>query len=214
MTDAASPAPRAVRVHRPTWLWAGALLAGSVVPSLLGGVAAGQLWAALARDILFFAAMLLFALGRDSVTARRPLGTIALIVFGAFQLAFDVLWLFVAPGGPEGSLGRVFFPVLVAWPYAYLAAGILATVQIARAGVLLGRWRWVPLAALCVAVGWQIVLMAALSLEPASVQLVVALTGLGNIVACVGAGVAAIVLSTVPREHVEAPAVPVFPAEG
>ena len=214
MTDDASYAPRALRVHRPTWLWAGALVAGSVVPTMLGPVAAAQPWASWGRDMLFFAGMLLFALGRDSVTARRPLGTIALVVFGAWQLAYDVLWLFVSPGGPDGPIARAVAPYMAAWPYAYLAAGILATVQIARAGVLHGRWRRVPLAGLCIAAGWQIVLMALLSLEPASLDLVVAMTGLGNTIACVGVGVASIVLSTVPRERVEAPVVQVFPAEG
>jgi hypothetical protein len=200
-----------VRVHRPTWLWAGVLLAASVVPTMLGPVTAAQPWAPWARDTLFLAGMLLFALGRDSVTARRRLGTIALVVFGAWQLAYDVLWLLVSPGGPDGPIARAVAPYMAAWPYAYLAAGIVATVQIARAGVLHGRWRWVPLAGVCVAVGWQILLMAVLSLEPASLDLVVALTDLGNTIACVGVGVAAIVLSTVPRERVEAPAVPVFP---
>jgi hypothetical protein len=214
MTDDAVRSPRALHVHRRAWLWAGLLLAASALPALLGPPAAGQPWGAWGRDILFFAAMMLFALGRDSVTARRPLGTIALIIFGAWQLAYDVLWLFVVPGGPEGPVARAVLPVMAAWPYAYLAVGILATAQIARAGVLHGRWRWVPLAGVCVAVGWQIFLMGTLTLEPASLPFVVAVTNLGNTIACVGVGAAAIVLSTVPRERVEAGAVPVFPADG
>ena len=71
----------AARVVRPTWVWGGALL---IVSALLPLVAQyGSAWLFFWTGMIAFAAaMILFAFGRDSVVARRPLGVAALLVLG------------------------------------------------------------------------------------------------------------------------------------
>lgn len=108
-------------------------------------------------DVVFAAAVLLFAVGLSreaSVVARRPLGVIALAVVALWPLVTRAVQPFLprmdaatfeagmaAYREAENVLTAVFFVNLL----VSLAASLLASVQIARAGVVPRPWNWAPL---------------------------------------------------------------------
>lgn len=150
MTDAE------VRRTEPSWIWGGGLLAASaVVPWALGPGGAGTLTRTLA-GLLFLAAMAVFAFGlrgAGSVVARRGAGMVALLVLGITPLLFSL----VAPTQVDLSdmallqtLGYVELAVTA-------AAALVAVVEIARARVVPGPWRWAPAIGLAVVVGVQVI---------------------------------------------------------
>ncbi|MET0813478.1 MAG: hypothetical protein ABWY03_10505 [Microbacterium sp.] len=114
--------------------------------SPLAGVLSWTATAAFSIALLVFA----FGLGRGgSIVARRALGVAAAVVAAVWPLVERVL-TWVLPY--ENALA--FYGI---WGYVsltvMLAAMIVFVVQIARAGVLRGRVRWMPL--------WGLVLVAA-----------------------------------------------------
>ena len=96
---------------------------------------------------LFSAALLVFAFGvrgAGSVTARRPVGTIALALLALWLLLGSVLY---------GVIGDVFSndptpTVLMSFAYAdtfvQFALALVAVMQIARLGAVPAPWNWVP----------------------------------------------------------------------
>ena len=138
------------RVHSDTtraWRLGGGLLLASVVlgVTLGSGFVAG---AEILRTALFSAALLVFAVGlrggAGSVTARRPLGTIALAGLAVWLLLGSALQDILAASLSDGSATT---PVLV---FAYADAAVqfllalIAVVQIGRSGVVPAPWTWLP----------------------------------------------------------------------
>ena len=212
---------RALSDARHAWLIGGALLIGSVVvsaplsPYFGGGIL---------RAALFAAALVVFAFGirgSGSVTARRPLGTAALVVLAAWVLLRSVAW-----GLPW--VNAVATDVLTDVSYVdsvvQLAAALVAVVQIGRASVVPRPWKWVPAWALGAVVvpsllGLLLLAVGALQEPQASSQsqaltltmFVSALDGLARTVGPVFLGVLAIVLGD---RMGRAPAVPVTVESG
>ena len=95
-----------MRGRRLTWTIGGVGLIGAGVAGMLqGATLATPLTDTLALlvDILWAASVLVFAIGsssHDSVTARRPLGTIALILLALWSPAMRVIGLFQDPTNP------------------------------------------------------------------------------------------------------------------
>jgi hypothetical protein len=102
--------------------------------------------------------MFLFALGRDSVVARRPLGVATMIGFGVLPLLTDLVWV-LAPIGAFAA-DDPGLAVLASIGYAQtvvtLMVGIVAAVQIGRARVVPTSMRWWPLLGLGVVVVVQL----------------------------------------------------------
>lgn len=129
-----------------TWLTGGGLLLGSVVV----GAAAGSgfvPWLGMVSSVLFSAALLVFAFGirgAGSVTARRPLGTVALAGLAVWLLLgaalTDVLASRMADGSASTPL-QVFAYVDAAVQFAL---AVIVVVQIYRAGVVPAPWNRVP----------------------------------------------------------------------
>ena len=130
-----------MRGRRLTWTIGGVGLIGAGIAGMLqGATLATPLTDTLALlvDVLWAAALLVFAIGsssHDSVTARRPLGTIALILLALRSPAMRVVGLFQDPTNPTSI---VPWEVTILVP---LALSLVAVVQIARAGVVPRRWR-------------------------------------------------------------------------
>ena len=130
-------------IRRP-WVVAGALLLVSAfigyalenVPGLSGYLAGPLLWAA---------SLLILAFTRDSITARRPLGTIALVVTAVLPFAIRVLTTAL---GSAVALDADALRQLVVVGYAQsllqFAAALVAIVRIGRTGVVPAPWRWAP----------------------------------------------------------------------
>lgn len=177
------------------------------------------------RDAVFAAAVLLFAIGltkEASVVARRPLGVIALLVVALWPLVIRLAEPLLptmdaatfeagmdAYRAAEGVLTTVFFVDLL----VSLAAALIAAVQIARAGVLVGPWRWAPLWALLASVAGgvvpQLLFAFAGPADAAGVVDVAFVVGaLGFLARTLGLGIVALVLAS----RVRTGDVRVFPA--
>ncbi|TFD68075.1 hypothetical protein [Cryobacterium ruanii] len=157
--------------HRPetdparAWLLGGALLLATVVigvaqPALSLIPLGGNI-----RPALFAAALLVFALGirgSGSVTARRPLGTIALILLAVWMLLGSVLENVIASSFSNDPLPSSLMAFGYVDSFVRFALAFIAVMQIARAGVVPAPWKWVPAVVVGAAsVSW--LLMAVLS---------------------------------------------------
>jgi len=146
-----------------------------------------------------------FAVGRtryESVVGRRPLGLVALLIVAWWHIGsrvvFDALSpseTFATPAAiPPAYLIFGYFDLVVP-----LAAGIIATVQIARTRIVPSPWRWAPLWVLALsAVVWALTqgAYATMALPQQAMADVGALLGaLANLASTIGLGVIAIVLS-------------------
>lgn len=185
-----------MRGRRLTWTIGGiGLIASGVAGILLSATLGSSLtdFLTFLVDILWAGACLVFAIGgstRDSVTARRPLGTTTLVLLALWSLAMRVVGLFQDPMNPTP---------LIPWEvttFVPLALGIVAVVQIARAGVVPRRWRWTPAIALGVQVA-SVALGQLLMMDPATamqtIGLASALGMLGFLAGTVGLGIIALV---------------------
>ena len=200
-----------MRGRRLTWTIGGVGLIGAGVAGMLqGATLATPLTDTLALlvDILWAASVLVFAIGsssHDSVTARRPLGTIALILLALWSPAMRVIGLFQDPTNPTPI---VPWEVTILVP---LALSLVAVVQIARAGVVPRRWRWMPAIALgvqvaSVALGQLLMMDQATAMQ--TVGLASALGILGFLAGTLGLGIVALLAVASERPA----SVPVFPS--
>lgn len=200
-----------VRARRRTWLWGGGMLAAS---ALL------QVWAASVPGIpveflpslLFAAGTVIFAIGlgrSGSVTARRPLGTGALIALAVWLLIQPLIVQLTLPSDPMseftdwGARTQLLAWVQIASIAVSLALALIAVSQIGRAGVVPRPWNWAPLWALG-AVAVTRALVMGMLMVPGVVEMpdtAVAVSSLAGFleVAAVGfLGILAMVLATRP----------------
>jgi hypothetical protein len=158
MTDAAMKGDRAGR----TLVVGGVLLIASAVlafvsPSVLSMPAALSAVVYWSSTIAFSAALLVYAfgLGRSgSIVARRPLGVGAMVLLAVWPLIDRVVTLVVPFTESTTEFHLTWGWVAIA---LRLAAAIVVVVEIARAGVLVGRVRWAPLWALVAVAGPQVI---------------------------------------------------------
>ncbi|MCA1305300.1 hypothetical protein LC082_00120 [Microbacterium esteraromaticum] len=204
-----------MRGRRLTWLAGGIGLIGSGVFGMstgaLSGVPGASTVITLLSDLSWAAAILLLAIGlvrEDSVVARKPLGITAAAVVSLWP-ATDTL-VSLATGSQLGP-DAAFWPI---WSYLSwvvpLMFGLIAAMQVARAGVVPTPWNWAPL--------WALGIRTVTSLIPALVAVaspntfmamgdVLPLLGtLGYVPITFGLGVLAVALSTRTRSAT----VPVF----
>ncbi|MFF1633270.1 hypothetical protein [Leifsonia sp. NPDC058248] len=190
---------------RLAWTIGGALLLVSPVLSLgtppIGSFIPGGGYFG---PVCFSAATVLFAFGirgSGSVTARRPLGTTALVFLGVWTMLTATLLggpvmstIYAATGGNEWTLAIGNATVLI-----QSLGALIAAIEIGRAGVVPRPWNWAPTWALAaIAVPWAILRIVGLVGEPAVMMLVFAFStidGIINITAAVFLGVVAIVLA-------------------
>jgi hypothetical protein len=102
---------------------------------------------AIIGDLLYTAAVLLFAIGlsrQASVVARKPLGVTAMSVVAVSPLLATLFSQLSAPSRtPDSSEEWMILTYLLLIVPA--GAGLIAAVQIGRAGVVIPPWRWAPL---------------------------------------------------------------------
>ncbi len=207
MTDASpqSGSPRTAWLTGGILLVAGALFRAAV-PLLSGTTGAVLAGAALVADILFAAALVVFAFGfaggAGSVVRRRPLGVAALLVLGVWPLFQTGFWALVAQPTQEMSMILGYGGLVV-----QLAAALIAVVEIVRQGVVPGFGRWAPAIALALVVFSQVLLqivgygVARLG----GVGILIAMSSLVSFaafLAIAGLGVLAIVLALRPEARV------------
>ena len=189
--------------------------------SLLGMASVFAIAIAIAVDVVFAAAVLLFAIGPSreaSVVARRPLGVSALSIVALWPFVIRIAQPFLptmdaatfdagldAYRAAESVLTAVFFVNLL----VSLAAALIGTVQIGRAGIVPTPWRWAPLWALLVSVAAGVLPQLLFAFAgPAGtetfVQAATLLSALGFLSRTLGLGIIALVLAArVPHGSVE-----------
>lgn len=116
-------------------------------------------------QVLFYVGAVILAVGwgrAGSVTARRPLGTGAIIALAVWQVVLTpLLWELSGAAGVDGSGGgdaSATMMVAMTMNAISLALAIIAVAQIGRAGVVPRPWNWAPLWVLVVVVAPQLVL--------------------------------------------------------
>ena len=185
--------------ERIAWVTAGSLLIASVLAGVALQPAASILPGGMLSTLLYSASLLILAFGvrgSGSITARRPLGTGALVVLAA--------WAFVGPTfGALASEQDLADGNLMGIGYAdtliQFAAALVAVTQIARAGVVPKPWHLAPAWALAaVAAPWlveQLVSVGATGEVPPATLFLMAIDGLVRMAAPLFLGVLAIVLA-------------------
>jgi hypothetical protein len=179
------------------WIIGGALFLGSVVigvgtQPLVALIAGGTIVATL----LFSAALVLFAIGiggRGSVTARKPLGTIALCALAIWTPVVAIVQQLMA-------VALITSGTLLAYSWAtslvQFVLALIAVVEIGRAGVVPRPWAWVPAAVLAVVtVLWLLEQFPLLQNDPTVASVFMTFEGLVRIAAPILFGVVAIVLA-------------------
>lgn len=205
----------AERERRRTWMLGGGLLAAS---ALLGLALRGLLLPGLPfislSDVLFSAGAVIFAIGLGrggSVTARRPLGTTALIALAAWLLVALPLQQLLLPmevsfddPTERGGYFQLVNMTGITTEIVSLVLAIIAVVQIGRGVVVPRPWAWAPLWALVVVIIARTVLSGMVPLPGVveNQEALVALFGLGGflVAAAVGfLGVLAMILAVRPE---------------
>lgn len=191
-----------VQDARRAWILGGILL---IAATVVVGVPAPVLWsvpgAEFAGPALFSAALLVFAFGlrgAGSVTARRPLGTVALVLLAVWTFADGLLWR-LAPLDALSMDQQALLGISV--PAVTAALATVAAVQIARAGVVPRPWNWAPLWALIAVIVPSLLQMLLVAAGPGSQnqEMLIALVSLDGLVrsaAGVFLGVMAILFAT------------------
>ncbi|MBN9157071.1 hypothetical protein [Microbacterium sp.] len=141
------------RQRRRTWVLGGALLIASATAML---AALGRLSVLIpVVDPLFALGALVLAVGigrAGSVTARRPLGTGAVIGLVVVMVGQRLIYsAFASPSVQEVPLQNSASPLELVFPVvqsAMLLLAITAVVQIGRTAVVPRPWNWAPLWAL------------------------------------------------------------------
>jgi len=190
--------------RRRTWVLGGALLVASALAQLAAQGPLAPLHRAV--DVLFVAGALALVIGlgrAGSVTARRPLGTGAVIALAVVLLglpfALDAV-LRDADGYGSGQLIGVAGVLTMVQVVVTLMLAIIAVVQIGRIGVVPRPWNWAPLWALGVVVATRLLAMLRLSplfadtADAAGALFVTGLLGVINTAAIAFLGIVAIVL--------------------
>ncbi|MDR5699292.1 hypothetical protein [Agromyces aerolatus] len=194
----------ATRDDELAWMLGGSLLVGAtVLPLVLQPVAfavggSSVLWAA-----MLAAALLILAFGvrgAGSITARRPLGTITLTALAVLNVTMAVLWLtpMLAADHPTAEYLAVTATITQVDLALRFALALVATTQIARAGVVPRPWNRAPLWCLAaVTVAWliQIVVRPSATMDPAALSWTVTLGGTISSLATIFLGVLAIALA-------------------
>lgn len=197
-----------MRRRNLTWTIGGSalILAGVVV--MLHGIMLGSALAAVllvGADLAWAVGVTVFAVGRtryESVVARRPLGLVAMLILAWWQVVARVIVDALSPSEPFATPEAIppahmilgYLDLLVP-----LAAGVIATTQIARTRIVPSPWLWAPLWALGLSVTVGVItqgIYATMALPQQAMADVGALLGaLTNLASTIGLGVLALVLS-------------------
>lgn len=171
---AGPPSAAAARHARLAWIIGGSLLVAHGLLELVGGSAA--LFAfpggAVVLHAPWAAALLVFAFGirgAGSVVARRPVGVVALVIAGLQPLLSIIVWWVVPIEATDRLLSLMIGQSLAVLS---LAALVVATVVIGRAGAVPYRVRWVPLLALSVAAAPMVLVQLLAASTPAVFDLI------------------------------------------
>ncbi len=197
--------------RRNTWLVGGIGLIicgiiGLLRDSVMGMPPAGLIITVLA-DLVWAAAILVFAIGfnrESSVVARKPLGLTALGVVALWPLTSTLGSLALEgllPPLDEGWMIWGYIAIVVP-----VLAGLIAVVQIARAGAVPPPWNRAPLVALLIqVVCWLVPQFLVIAMGPANTQLLASLfLGLGMLsflTATFGLGITATMLASRARSE-------------
>ncbi|MFE6734915.1 hypothetical protein [Microbacterium sp. NPDC057650] len=157
MVDVDSSGAAAVQ-RRRTWMTGGILLLASVLVTMIVGTPG--FWPGRLSPLLSAAALVIFAIGLGrggSVTARRPLGTGALIAFAVWDLAWPWgMGLIPYPAADESGYFSTMQMLATSGQVVSLILAIIVVTQIGRVRIVPRPWNWAPLWALAAVVAGQV----------------------------------------------------------
>jgi len=201
------------RARRRTWMLGGGLLAASALLSLaMRGYPFPMVPFVSLPHVLFSAGAAVFAIGlarAGSVTARRPLGTSAIVGLAVWLLLVSPLLNMLQPvmsddanAAETAELLTLSVMLSITSEVIALILALIGVMQIGRAGVVPPPWRWAPLWTLLAVVAVRVLRAGFLfgQLGLGQEELVV-LDGAGALIeaAAVGSlGVLAMILTTHP----------------
>jgi len=178
------------------WIVGGSLMLAAVV--IGAGVATVWTGAGVVRDVLIAAALLLFAFGfrgAGSITARRPVPTIALTVLA---ISLPVSLLLNAILFPSGAALDVIAAATQITLVVQFACALIASIAIGRLAVVPSPFNWAPALALAaVTLSGVVQAVAAIAITQNVQEVLVVLVGVDvifRISTLVALGVIAIVL--------------------
>lgn len=203
------PSGSAARVRRRTWIVGGSLLVSSALIALtLRGLSGVHVAPISLPDMLFAAGAVIFAIGfgrAGSVTARRPLGTFALVGLAVWILLSPLLLRLTVPVSAEDiSESFIMFSGMmsITIEVVSLVLAIIAATQIARIRAVPRPWNRAPLWALVAVAVVRLLrsafLFGAYALGQESLVLLDSLGGLIEAAAVGFLGVVAIVVAVRP----------------
>ncbi|MFF2486854.1 hypothetical protein ACFVSU_10660 [Microbacterium sp. NPDC058062] len=193
-----------MRRRRLTWLIGGiGLIACGVIGVLRGAVLGTPVLSttvAVVEDLLWAGAILVLAIGlgrEGSVVARKPLGLAASAVVAVWPLTASLVGMIAGPIDAEQvDTWSIWGDLVVVAP---VVAGLIATVQVARARVVPKPWNWAPLWVLLTQVVlWVVPQLVGVAAPGAFLQMASALSAfgtLGFLAGTIGLGVVAVVLA-------------------
>lgn len=187
-----------LHMHQRTWVLGGLLL---LVATLLEftatpfGVTAP--WSGVLSPLAFGAACMTFAIGgrRENVTARQPLGMIALVLLGAWTPVAAIVRLIQTEAALPAR--QVFWLVDSVVSFAL---ALVAVVSIGRARVVPEPWNWAPAWCVAAVVAVRVIDTALIAVPAVNAPIIApllaflaALIGGGS---ALGLGILAVVLGT------------------
>jgi hypothetical protein len=194
-----------------TWRVGGILLGvcgllGLGGPRIVGAAAVQQVLI----DGVWALGVLVFAIGfsrAGSVVARRPLGVSALVVLALAPLVVNLAYAFapVLVIATQPSTAWTAFAVGLTASAVSVAAGAVATTQIARLGAVPARWRWAPMWALGISVGSAVlvqgvwVALGAAGADRGLIAAAGAIGWVGALAPTLGLGVVALIAASTDR---------------
>jgi hypothetical protein len=163
---AGATASPTVRDARRVWIIGGSLLvAHAAIVLILGAYPIPVTGAAIVLDVIWAAALILFAFGfrrAGSVVARQPLGIVALLVAGLQPLFAAAAWRIV-PTAVDSFDAQLNLMLGQGLAVVMLVALVTAAVVIGRAGGVPHGIRWVPLIVVAVGVGAEVLTQAVIA---------------------------------------------------
>ncbi|UJP09868.1 hypothetical protein L2X99_16055 [Microbacterium sp. KUDC0406] len=188
--------------RRRTWMAGGVLLLTSVLTMAVNNMPGA--WLGALPGLLFDAALVILAIGLGrggSVTARRPMGTGALIAFAVWDLVWPwVKGLVPYPATPDDDYFATMQLLGITGQVVSLILAAVAVTQIGRLRVVPRPWNWAPLWAFAAVVLCQVLQSVLVVASPTAGQdVLIAISGffvLIDVLATAFLGVLAIVLAT------------------
>ena len=197
-----------MRRRNLTWTIGGSALILAGIVAMLDAVMLGSSLRpvlTVIAELAWAVGVTVFAVGRtryESIVARRPLGLVTMLIVAWWHVVARIVFDVMTPNGgfaTPDSIPSMYVVLGYLDLLIPLAAGTIATVQIARTRIVPSPWRWAPLWVLGLSVLVGVMtqgMYATIALPQQAVADIATLLGaLPSLASTIGLGVLALILS-------------------